>query len=302
MVILSIALGLCIVLFIAVRLLKPPVPNVPMSEIERRIKAGDEDALLLGERRRAAPLLLAVRTFAGLLLAQAANVMLWFLTHDVWISAIATVVIVVGGEWAVRITPAVRYGARLYAKIEPRLLHLYAYRTYFGFLPKKRIGNDEIRLHSEAELLKAVDAATFLDAERRALIHSALEFTGLTAEDAMSGRRSIYPVDKSEVLGPLLLDELYKTGKAAFVVTDGGLDDIVGVLKLERLTSLDMVDSPTVIKAMSPEVHDTQIDTPITDALAYLRSSRAPFLVVKDGEKTAGLLTMDNILRCLFEQ
>ena len=298
---LIILLIILLILYLLVRLIRPIPVQLSRFEIDRRARDGDERAVILGSRVRATPFVQALRGLLTLLLILGIDGSLSGAVGGVW-AATLTIVIVLLIEWLDGVKRLTRYGDKLYARLEPRLTRLSHAGRYFFFLPV-HTSDTPSRIHSEAELLHLLDTATFLEPERRTLIHSALEFTGLTVRDAMSGRKSIKSVDKAEVLGPLLLDELYKTGKQAFVVTDHELDTVVGILKLERLTSLDMQDSPSALKAMDPEVHFIDIDAPITDALSYLRSSKAPFLVVQDADGvTSGLLTLDNILRCLFEQ
>lgn len=288
------------VLYGCVRVARPMPVRLSRFEIERRAKEGDPKALALREQLDGAPTIRAIRWFVGVVIVLSLDTVLIGLLG--WGGAIpVTMTVVLAIAWFEQTAIAKRFGKRLYGRIEPYLTR-YAATKYFSFLPVTRPDPDA-RIDSEAELLHLLNGATFLEPDRRALIQSALEFTGLSVRDAMSGRRSIKSVDKSELLGPLVLDELYKTGRQAFIVTDGGLDTVVGILKLERLTSLAMQDSPPAFKAMSPEVNFIDVDAPITDALSYLRSSKAPFLVAQKSDgTTAGLLTMDNILRCLFEQ
>lgn len=298
---LSVLLGLLVLIYGAVRLAKPPFVRLSRFEVERRAKEGDARAVLQRARVRIEPFVRTLRDLLSLIVVLGINGAITGLLTSGWTAGFLTVVLVLAVAWLERWSPLKRAGERLYARIEPRLFGLAAGRKYFFFLPIPAVEPDK-RIESEAELLHLLDTSTFLEHERRILIHSALEFTGLSVSDAMSSRRSIKSVDKGDVLGPLVLDELYKTGKQAFIVTDGGLDTVVGILKLERLTSLDMKDTPTALKAMSPEVHFIDADSPITDGLGYLRSSKAPFLVVQNSDgTTAGLLTLDNILRCLFE-
>lgn len=294
-------LGLLVLIYGVIRVIKPVPLRLSRFEIERRAKEGDEQAIGERQRLRMAPFIAALRWLVSLILVLGINGVLLGLM-SVPSAALVTLLLVLAVAWLERWAPVKRAGNHLYNRTEPGLLRLYARRKLFFFLPINKTSTSR-RIHSEAELLHLLDGATFLESERRTLIHSALEFTGLSVSDAMSGRRSIKAVDKAEVLGPLLLDELYKTGKQAFVVTDGDLNTIVGILHLERLTSLDMKETPTALKAMSPELHFIEPDTLITDALTYLRSSKAPFLIVQDADGvTVGLLTLDNILRCLFER
>lgn len=248
-----------------------------------------------------APFVRSLRQVVSLIILLGIAQALTGLMTSGWTADFLTIILALAVAWLERWSVVRRAGERLYYRLESKQRWLYARRKYFAFLPVDT-SEPDARIDSEAELLHLLNHASFLEPERRTLIHSALEFTGLSVSDAMSGRRSIHAVDKGDVLGPLVVDQLHKTGKQAFIVIDGSLDTVVGILKLERLTSLDMKDSPTALKAMSPEVHFIDADAPITDALAYLRSSKAPFLVVQDSDgATVGLLTMDNILRCLFE-
>lgn len=287
-----------LLLFVAVRLIKPVAPGVSAFEIKRLAGEGDRRAMVWRERLRVAPFLLALRSFASLLVVYGIYGVLGILLNG-WAAAALTIALVLGAAWATRIRVVSRLRERLYERLEPRLLKLWAARRWFFFLPPAPFAESTV-ISSEPELVHAISRMRFLGEDRRSLIRSALEFTGLSVRDGMSGRRAIHAVDKGEVLGPLVLDGLYKTGRRTFVVTDGSLDAVIGVLHLDRLTNLTE-NSPTALNAMSPDVAFIDADAPITDGLAYLRSSKAPFLVVQDDGRTVGLLGMDNILRCLFE-
>ena len=51
----------------------------------------------------------------------------------------------------------------------------------------------------------------------------------------MTPRGVMNTVAKEDVIGPLLLDELHKTGHSRFPVTDGDIDHIVGILHIRSL-------------------------------------------------------------------
>lgn len=286
--------------YLAVRLLEPVAPTLSAFELRRLKKAGGALAVTEEKRTAAFGILTGLRGALSAILLLSGAVVLAPAVGG-FSSVVVTLVFALAIEWLLWVPVVKNAGQSLYSRAEPRLLSVAAARRYLFFIPVHAPEPHAVTVSSEAELLHVVDGAHFLETDRRELIRSALEFTGLSVADAMSGRRSITPVDKGEVLGPLLLDELFKTGKAAFVVTDGGVDDIVGILRLEKLTSLDLKDTPTALRAMSPDVHYIDADAPVTEALSYLRSAKTPFLVVRDADgTTAGLLTMDNILRCLF--
>lgn len=155
---------------------------------------------------------------------------------------------------------------------------------------------DELR-----SLLKKADALHH-ESEQSLVLHS-LDFHKKRVKQHMTPREQIVSVSKSELLGPLVLDDLHKTGHSWFPVTSGDVDHIVGIVGIETLLTLDVKKSTTAEKAMNPQVEFINQESTLREALSQLVSSRHHMLIVIDDSRhVVGLVSLMDILEVLFGQ
>jgi magnesium and cobalt transporter len=118
----------------------------------------------------------------------------------------------------------------------------------------------------------------------------------------MTPRGVIDTIGKKELLGPLVLDDLHKTGHSRFPVTDGDIDHIVGVLHIQDLLVLDARQrSATAEKAMEPRVFYIREDQTLDHALtAFLRTRHHLFVVVNEFRETVGIVSLEDVIETLL--
>ena len=86
--------------------------------------------------------------------------------------------------------------------------------------------NDEL-LESREQLVYLVSKSDgVLTADEKKLIAHALEFDNLVVSSIMTPVSMIDSISKDELLGPLVLDDLHKTGHSRFPVIDGDIHQI----------------------------------------------------------------------------
>jgi CBS domain containing-hemolysin-like protein len=156
---------------------------------------------------------------------------------------------------------------------------------------------------SREELAHIIDgSAAVLSGDEKHLLRGALAFGDKKVSDIMTPWSAITRIDRTELLGPLVLDGLHKTGHTHFPVTEeGNPDRIVGLLDIQGLLALDTRQSVTAGHAMQPRVGSVREDDGLERALAVLLADVHPFVVVVDAEGTpVGALSLGNILRALF--
>ena len=113
----------------------------------------------------------------------------------------------------------------------------------------------------------------------------------------------IEAISRSELLGPLVLDELHKKGHSRFPVIDKDLDDIVGVLKMRDVLTLDTTRKHTskVETAMKTEVFYIHEDQTLAHALnAFITTHHHLFIVVNEFRETVGILTLEDVIEALI--
>jgi len=110
-------------------------------------------------------------------------------------------------------------------------------------------------------------------------------------------------VPQHEILGPLVLDGLHKTGHSRFPVISSDIDHVVGILHLRDVLTIDSSKKHTarVDTAMSKKVLYIRQDHTLSQALsAFLRTHHHLFIVINEFSETVGILTLEDTLEALL--
>lgn len=234
-----------------------------------------------------------------LVLASAVAVVGWQ-----WLGVLLALVLVLLAVPVSRIKPVSRGASKLYKKIEPSLLDLLEKRPFMTWfiLDAKHALHDQ-QLESTEQLLHMVEAAEHvLDDEQRTIIANGIYWHSTPVSEIMTPRKSLRSVKYSELLGPLVLDDLHRSGHSRFPVTRKNIDTIVGILDITDLLELSVnKNTPTAEEVMSPQAPRIDADEPLPRAFAMLQKSRQHMLIVVDGDGgTVGLVTLADITRSLL--
>ncbi len=296
-------LGFVGVLLILVGSLRIKHSNRSLFELERRAKTGNESAVRDLEREQMLIDLYSLRRVTGAVL----------LVSFVWLSFVGLTQV-----WAIvaSFAMAILYGAvarlsvfqsasdRLCKRFEPAFLRfIKKWPMVFSLIRGVKPETSATELGSRHEFIHLVEQSNdILSPDEKKLIENALRFDDKKIRDVMVPRDHIQSIAKRELLGPLALDELHKTGHTRFPVTDGGLDHIIGVLHIQDLLIVDARQrSSTAEKAMEPGVFYIRSDWSLSHALtAMIESHRHLFVVVDETQKTAGLVSLQDVMEALL--
>ncbi len=126
------------------------------------------------------------------------------------------------------------------------------------------------------------------------LLHN-LSFGDQTVADTMVPKRVVKMVAASDTVGPVLLDELARSGHSRFPVWDGKHDHIVGMLYLHDLVAGKHTGS--VNDLMSHKLTYVHEDFTLMQTLqAFLKTKHHLFLVVNSFEELVGIITIEDVL------
>lgn len=233
------------------------------------------------------------------------------------IAALAVVTVVLYGWWSVLvvvteiivIAPIARtklvgqWANRFYQAHEDRLLKFVEANAWLGLcmLPVDRVPADQ-KLESQEQLLHLVESSSVLTGDQLLIVKHGLNWHTTKVGDIMQPRQAIVSVKQSELLGPLVLDDLHKSGHGQFPVVKGSLDTVVGILSItELIESVGSAHSPTAGKVMSQQVVYVAIQDTLPQALHLLQKSKQHMVIVKDTDgKTVGLVTLADITGSLL--
>lgn len=159
------------------------------------------------------------------------------------------------------------------------------------------------QLASRQELLHLVDGADkdMVSADERRMIHGAMSFAEQRVKDHMTPRSVMEVIGVNELLGPLVLNDLYKTGHSHFPVLDGDIDHIVGILHLHNLVTLTRKETVTVKDVMEPKVLFIHEDQTLDEALNIcIKHRRHLLVVINEFRETVGVITIEDAVEQLI--
>lgn len=176
-----------------------------------------------------------------------------------------------------------------------------ALKPVFSLLRGRDVDASEARLNSQEELLHLVKHSQgVVSSDEFERLVANLSFDEKKVADVMTPRSMIEAVPLGETLGPLVIDELYKTGHSRFPVFDGDLDHIVGMLYLHDLLDLRKGSQPTQ-KAMQTKVYFVREDRDLSHALhGFLKTKHHLFVVVNEYRETVGLISLEDVIEALL--
>lgn len=146
-----------------------------------------------------------------------------------------------------------------------------------------------------------VQADNRIDLQTLEIVEHALQFGSKTVAQILTPRRVVKAVSSADTTGPLLMDDLHKSGHSRFPVFGDTQDSIVGILYLRNLVKAKA--GGTVQKTMTKQVCYVHEDQPLTEALqAILKTHQQLFIVVNSFEEYVGIVTIEDIMEAIVGQ
>lgn len=141
---------------------------------------------------------------------------------------------------------------------------------------------------------------TVLSARDRNRIAAVMSFDEREVRDLMVPRSDMVFVKENEVLGPLVLDKLYKSGYNIFPVVDRG-GKVLGVIYTEALNALKIRETDRATKFMDSAVQYLKTSDSLSFAIDEIeRTNSYYFLVLDELETLAGFFTVQQLLDYLL--
>ncbi len=138
-----------------------------------------------------------------------------------------------------------------------------------------------------------------LSTHERQVIAAAMSFGEVPVSKIMLPESEITFVKESDVLGPLMLDKLYKSGFAHFPILKK--DEVAGILHTSSLNSLEIKETDQAGKYLDARVFYMRSDYSLEQALAaFLRTNCYFFLVINRQGELVGQITYDMLVTYLL--
>lgn len=141
---------------------------------------------------------------------------------------------------------------------------------------------------------------SILNNRDRDRIAAIMSFDDRIVKELMISKSKMIFVSEKEVLGPLTLDKLYKSGFTNFPVIDSR-EKVKGIIHTEALNALEIKKTDRAEKYLDPNVNYLHINDSLQFAVEEIeRTNSYYFLVLDEHEALAGFFTIQMLLDYLL--
>ncbi len=295
---------LSFVILVIIAAIRPLHSKLNLFELKRRTDLGDKKAEKALERES----MLGDVSSLQYVLSSVLQVVVFSLSELTFggLAGFLVALFVAPAHGAVaRVKSVKRFANKFYTHIEKRVLNFVKYNPVLFRLIKTSPTNElprTVKIDSREELQNIVaESDGVLSEEEKLLIVNSLSFSDRIIRTIMTPRDKIISVNKTEFLGPLVLNELHDKHFCRLPVISRDLDHVVGILHLDNLLALDTKRSTTAEKAMESKVFYIHEKQTLEHALtAFMTTHHYMFIVVNESRETVGLLTLDDVIKALL--
>ena len=156
--------------------------------------------------------------------------------------------------------------------------------------------------HSLADFIGVLQRTpkSILSSTDRSRIAAIMSFNDRTVGDLMVPKKSMVFVNSKDILGPLVLDKLYKSGFTNFPVVDNN-DKVKGVIHTEALNTLEIKKTDRAEKYLDKNVCNLHATDSLEFAVEEIERTNSYYLFVLDeNDALAGFFTTQMLLDYLL--
>ena len=141
---------------------------------------------------------------------------------------------------------------------------------------------------------------SILSIKDRNRIAAIMSFDGRTVNELMVPKSKMIFVNEKEILGPLTLDKLYKSGFTNFPVVDSR-EKVKGIIHTEALNALEVKKTDRAEKYLDKTVYYLHVNDSLKFAVEEIeRTNSYYFLVLDEQGSLAGFFTIQILLDYLL--
>lgn len=291
-----------LILLFSVASMRPNQSSCTDFELRRRLDANEDDAVLEWRRGEYRAELMTVRRIkiafilvvvSALMIAQFGWVwgLMWALLTTLLYNRVGRLPFIHG--------PA----QRVYDKYEDVMLrNVEKWQRTIRIFSGVADAQVERSIASREEIEHQFVALTgLLSSDERKMLSGVMHFNEKIVKDYMTPRSVMEAIGANELLGPLVLDNLHKTGHTHFPVFEGDIDHLVGILHIYSLFTLENKKSLAVKDAMEPRVFYINEEQTLEEALfACIKHRRHLLVVVNSYRETVGVITIEDAVEQLI--
>ncbi len=139
-----------------------------------------------------------------------------------------------------------------------------------------------------------------LNDQARARISAVMSFNDRLVADLMIKRSDMVFVKTSDILGPLVLDKLYKSGFTVFPVVDNH-NKVKGIIRTEALNTLEIKKTDRADKYLDKNFNFIHATDSLSTAVQAIETKNSSYFLVLDHTDTlVGFFTIEILLDYLL--
>lgn len=139
-----------------------------------------------------------------------------------------------------------------------------------------------------------------LSSQDRNRIAAVMNFDNSTVQNLMAPKDQMIFVNQKEILGPLILDKLYKSGFTIFPVVDNQ-NKVKGVIHTDSLNALEIKKTDRADKYLDPNFSYLNTTDSLQTAIDKINKTGSCYFLVLDNNKSlAGFFTVQILLDYLL--
>jgi metal transporter CNNM len=200
-----------------------------------------------------------------------------------------------------------KHGLVLAARFAPALKYLIIILSPFA-KPLGRLLDNWLReegpsIYSKEELYNIfeehkISEDSDIEEDEVQIVRHALSFGDKQVRNVMTPRRIVMSISADEQVGPILIDELHKSGYSRFpVYNDKKAQNFIGTLYLHDLVGLKVREGGTVKEAMRKEVYYVHEEETLDHALrVFLKTNHHQLIVVNSFEEFVGVVSLEDVI------
>ncbi len=291
--------ALWLVIFV-LHALRIPSSSITAFELKRRVDAGDAEARQIQQREELLPRVRALRRIVEMTLLVLA-IALTVIHAGPIAGLLGATLLTLFLDTIAKNDFFSMHADKLFRPNEKKILDLVKNWRWLDWFSMNMGEHRESLVASKAELLSIINSSPgVLSRDELLRLQAGLALDERVVADVMTPVSVVDTVDVNDALGPLVLDDLHKTGHSRFPVIDGDIHHIVGILYLRELVDLKR-SKKTVREAMDAHVHFIHEDQTLEHALhGFLRTHRHLFVVVNEYRETVGVLSLEDVVEELL--
>lgn len=299
--------AILLLLAIGFEVIRKTYNYLPSRELKRRAEKHDPLASTL-YRAVAYGSSLRELLLICIVLSSSAGFVLLIRVAPVWLSLLAVIAVLwLAFSWlpATRVT---KFGTRLTALVTPAIAWLMYYlypilNRGASAIDKRRVNGQHTGIFDRSDLLELIEEQQHQDDNRLSpeeleIVKHTLLFDDRQVADILTSPSHIKTVMASDVIGPVLINELHEYGQDFVLVRESPKGAIVGTLAFKHL---DLKATGRVRDVMDPKVYYVHENDSLSDALHVFFLTNYPmFVVINSESEFVGLISVQDILRELL--